>query len=114
MSSAGMPTTRMPATAWPTSSVGSAAKARPATAMMPTNANPAVPAAPTMPPSTAAPTEAAAPRITAPIEAGTTPAVAVPAIVSTTEEELSLFHIIWNGSGQETIERQGIGLTNRA
>jgi hypothetical protein len=113
------------AAAWPTTTTGSPAgtadpRTSAGTAHYRTSTRaPAVPyparsaTLPAMPSRAAAPTEAAAESITAPIEPGTTPAIVVPAVVSSTEEELSLFHIAGDCRRHEAIDRHSVGLTNR-
>jgi hypothetical protein len=59
------------------------------------SASPAVPARP------ATPSDAAPPGVTAPVKSWPMPAVIVPAIIPSAEEELDLFHIRWNGSRKE-------------
>src|SRR6185437_15151172 len=71
----------------------------------------AVPAVPSIP---AAPAEATAPGVTAPIEARTAPAIVVPAVISSAEEELSLFDLIGNCRRCEAVDRQGAGLASHA
>jgi hypothetical protein len=67
-----------------------------------------------MPSYPTAPTEAATPGVTAPIKARTAPAIVVPAVISSAEEELSLFDLTGNGCRREAVDRQGVGLANRA
>jgi hypothetical protein len=69
---------------------------------------------PSTPSRAAAPAKAAAECITAPIEAGTTPAVVIPAVISSAEDELSLFHIAGDRRWREAIDGKSVGLTNRA
>ena len=78
------------------------------------NSHVAMPAVPAMPSCPTAPTEAATPGVTAPIEARAAPAIVVPAVISSAEEELSLFDITGNGGRREAVDRQGVGLANRA
>jgi hypothetical protein len=42
------------------------------------------------------------------------PAIVVPAVILSAEEELSLFQITGDGRRREAVDRQGIGLTNDA
>jgi hypothetical protein len=63
-----------------------------------------------MPTDAAAPAKAAAPSVTAPIEAGTLPAVVVPAVISSAEDELSLFHVTGDRHRHEAVDRQSAGL----
>ena len=51
---------------------------------------------PAMPAVAAAPAESAAEGITAPVEAGTVPAVRIEAVVAAAENELSLLHVRWH------------------
>jgi hypothetical protein len=106
------------AAAWPTAtgSPAAAGTADPRTSTRTT----AVPyparsaALPAMPSHAAAPAKAAAESVTAPIESGTTPAIIVPAVVSSTVDELSLFHVAGDGRRREAIDRKSVGLANRA
>jgi hypothetical protein len=70
-------------------------------------------ACPAMPSRATAPAEAAAPCVTAPIEAGTTPAIIVPAVVLSAVEELSLFHVARYRSGREAIDGHSVGVAKR-
>jgi hypothetical protein len=74
----------------------------------------AMSAVPAMPSHAAAPAKAAAPGVAAPIEARTAPAIVVPAVISSAVEELSLFDITGNGGRREAVDRQRVGLANRA
>jgi hypothetical protein len=67
-----------------------------------------------MPTRTATPAETAAPGVTAPVEAGTLPTTIVPAVVSSAVRELRLFNVARDCRRRETVDRQGVGLTNRA
>jgi hypothetical protein len=67
-------------------------------------------AVPAMPTDAAAPAKTAAPSVTAPIETGTAPAVVVPAVISSAENELSLFHVTGDGRRHQAVDRQGAGL----
>jgi hypothetical protein len=42
------------------------------------------------------------------------PAIVVPAVILSAEEELSLFQITGDGRRHEAVDRQGVGLTNDA
>jgi hypothetical protein len=121
MSTAHMSTARMAATwmaaTW-TSTAGPSAKAGSTAARSPnswtsdvTAAMSAVPAAPS---GAAAPAEATAKGITAPIEAGSAPAIVVPAVIPPAEDELSLFHIAWDCPRHEAMGGQCVGLANGA
>jgi hypothetical protein len=68
-------------------------------------------AVPAMPTGPTAPAKTAAPGVTAPIEAGSAPAVVVPAVISSAENELSLFHVAGDGHRDEVVDRQGAGLS---
>ena len=68
---------------------------------------------PAMPPHATTPTKAAAESITAPIESRTTPAIIVPAVVSSTVDKLSLFHIAGDCRRHEAIDGHSVGLTHR-
>jgi hypothetical protein len=59
------------------------------------------PAVPAMPARPAAPSEAAAHRITAPVESRPAPAVIVPAIIPSPEDELDLLHVRRDGSRKD-------------
>jgi hypothetical protein len=67
-----------------------------------------------MPTRAATPAQAAAERVAAPIIAGTTPAIVVPAIISPAEDELGLFHVSRDCHRREAIDGQSAGLTDRA
>jgi hypothetical protein len=59
------------------------------------------PAVPAMPARPATPSEAAAHRIAAPVESRPAPAVIVPAIIPSPEDELDLFHVRWGDNRKE-------------
>jgi hypothetical protein len=59
------------------------------------------PAVPAMPARPTTPSEAAAHRIAAPVESRPAPAVIVPAIIPSPEDELDLFHVRWGGNRKE-------------
>ena len=72
-----------------------------------------VSAVPAMPTDAATPSKTAAPGVTAPIEAGTAPAVVVPAVISSAEDELSLFHVAGDGRRHQAVDWQSVGLATK-
>lgn len=78
------------ASAW-TASPWAATHVRPAAGMTTDVGTAMMPAVPSR---TATPPEAAPVRITAPVKAGTMPAIVVPAVIAAAEEELDLLHVI--------------------
>ena len=65
----------------------------------------AVPAAPAVPAITAAPAVTAPPGVSTPVKAGTAPAVVVPAVLPTAENELSLLNIAGDGGVSQPARR---------
>jgi hypothetical protein len=119
MSSARMSATWMAAT-W-TSTAGSSGEAGSTAARSPdswmsagpSHVTAAMSAVPATPSGAAAPAEAATKRITAPIEARSAPAIVVPAVISSTEDELSLFRVARDCPRREGMGGQCVGLANR-
>src|ERR1700722_9895026 len=64
---------------------------------------------PAMPAHAAAPAEAAAEGITAPVEAGSAPAIVIPAVILSAVDELSLFHIAGDRRRHEAIDGESVG-----
>ena len=98
------------------SSVSSMAPARPSTTVTARTSHhgPVAATMPAVPASATAPAEAAPPGIAAPIEAGTAPAVVVPAVISSTEDELGLLDIGRHGRRHDMIDGHRLCRSDRA